>query len=461
MAIPETVQSALDAQSETDFAFLLDSLRYDSISADSEHHDACRSCAEHLADRLRALGFTASLEPTSSGLPIVAARLDVDPDAPSLLCYGHYDVQPVDPLDLWETPPFEPTVDENGFLRARGAADDKGPTLTLIDAAAAWIAAEGGPPLNLRFLIEGEEECGGHGLGAFLAEHGDAWRSDHLVIFDAPAFAPTAPSLIYALRGMAGLEVRLQGPCRDLHSGLYGGPVANPAEWLAKLLATLRAEDGAVAVEGFYDGVEEPTVEERARLGALAFDEAAFAAEVGSGLHGGETAYTVLERRWCRPTLEVNGIASGYAGEGLKTVLPAEAVAKISCRLVPGQEPGAVLSAIRDHLEERCPPGMELVFQELGSAPAAAFPDSGAPVDAALAALREAYGNEPVLVREGASIPVVFDFLEHTGTPPMLLGVYRPGEKAHSPNEQLHVEDWERARMAAALLMQNLAAIPR
>jgi len=416
---------------------LLDYLRIPSISAQRKHDPDTRRAGEFIRAQLDAAGFETGLF-EGKGLPTVYAARLVDTKKPTLVVYGHYDVQPPDPLDLWDSPPFEPVV-EDGEIRARGCADDKGPSLALVLAAACWGDAL---PMNVHFVIEGEEESGGRVVYDYLKAHAkDLDGAKAVAIADAPGIGRGVPALCYGLRGIAAVDVTVHGPKRDLHSGTYGGSVANPATVLARLLATLHDAKGRVAVEGFHDGAKPLDDAERKRLGKLPFDEHAFLADTGSPALVGEEGYSTWERRTARPTVEINGIFGGYQGEGSKTIIPARATAKLTCRLVPGQDPARVQDAVVRHLETHAPAGVRLEITRGHKAPAAYMDPETPWARAARAAMERAYGCAPALTREGGSIPVVAAFRE-AGLEPLLLGTYAPGEKAHSPNERYYVEDF-------------------
>ncbi|MEM8882645.1 MAG: dipeptidase [Planctomycetota bacterium] len=432
----------LESNKQAYLDLLFDFLRIPSVSAQSEYHDEAHKAAAFVRDRLAAAGYDAALF-EGDGLPTVHASRIEDPNAPTLLVYGHYDVQPPEPLELWETPPFEPTV-VDGEIRARGCADDKGPTLAMILAAECLRASQGALPINLHWVIEGEEECGGPVVGTYLKANADKLKADALVIADVSALSADTPALCYGLRGLAAFEVKVTGPSHDLHSGTYGGTVANPAAALARLVASLHDENGRVAVEGFYDGVMEVDEQERARAAALPFDQAAYLAETGSPDLFGESGFSTLERKSARPTCEINGIFGGYQGEGTKTIVPSTAGCKITCRLVPHQDPAHVGRVVQAHLEKHCPPGVTLEV-ELGHQAPAVYADPETPwAKAACEALGFAFDKPAALTREGGSIPIVNTFMDTLGVEPLLLGTYAPGEKAHSPNERYFVEDFFR-----------------
>ena len=429
---------------------LFEFLSIPSVSAQSSYRDDARRAAAWMRARLERAGFEAELF-EGDGLPTVLGRRIEDPKLPTLLLYGHYDVQPPEPLEEWETKPFEPTL-VNGEIRARGCADDKGPTLAMVLGAECWIEAAGKLPVNLKVIIEGEEESGGKVVYQCVHDRKADLAADALVIADVPGAAEGVPSICYGLRGLVGLELIVRGPGRDLHSGFYGGTVANPATALARLVATLHDADGRVAVPGFYDGVRKIDAKERARLKARALDEAEFLAGAGATETFGEKGFTTAERMGARPTCEVNGIYGGYMGEGTKTIIPARAGCKITCRLVPDQDPTKVGEAVERHLKEHAPPGVAVEVRRSAGAPAFYMDPDTDWARKAAAALQAAFGHAPALTRGGGSIPVVAAFKRELGLDPLLIGTYAPGERMHSPNERYYPDDFFRAiRTAIAL----------
>ncbi|MHC4953030.1 MAG: dipeptidase, partial [Planctomycetota bacterium] len=450
------MQAALDHLEQNRQAYLdllFDFLRIPSVSAQREYDDDTRRAAEFVRERLECAGFEAGLF-RGTGLPTVYAKRIEDPALPTLIVYGHYDVQPPEPLELWQTPPFEPTL-VDGQIRARGCADDKGPTLAMILGTECLLKANGSLGVNLHWVIEGEEECGGPVVGEYLAAHGGDLQADALVIADVSGLDADTPALCYGLRGLTALEITLTGPKRDLHSGTYGGTLANPATALAQLIATLHDENGRVTAEGFYDGVRDLDDTERARNAAIPFDEAKYLTETGSPSLFGEAGFSTLERKGARPTCEINGLFSGYSGEGSKTIVPSKAGCKITCRLVPDQDPAKVFNALRAHLEKNCPPGVTMEIEEGHQAEAVhADPDTEWG-KASRAALSFAFGKDAAVTREGGSIPVVNIFMKTVGVQPLLLGTYAPGERAHSPNERYFVEDFYRGIRTAIHLFAN------
>ncbi len=436
---------------------LKDFLRIPSVSAKSEHRGDMHTAAEWLAERMREAGLqTVEVLPTA-GHPVVLGEWRGAPGAQTLLVYGHYDVQPPEPLDEWESAPFEPTV-RGDRLYARGSVDDKGQLYLHLKAVEAHIAANGSLPVNVIFLIEGEEEIGSPHLAEFLRQHQERLACDAVLISDTSMFAPGMPSIGVGLRGLAYMEIRVQGAKSDLHSGSYGGAVVNPANALAKIISQLHDDQGRVAIPGFYDAVRDLTAEEREEMARLPFDDEELRADVGSPALGGEAGYTVLERKWARPTLDVNGLLSGYTGEGAKTVLPARAMAKVSMRLVPDQDHLEVERRFVEHVRSLAPEGVTVEVEALhGGQPWWADPRE--PIFAAASrALQAAFGREPVFTREGGSIPIVQVFQEVFGGPVVLLGFGLPGENAHAPNEWFSLDNYRRGTEAIARLYDELDA---
>ncbi len=430
-------------------------LRMPSVSARSEHAPDLIRAADWLARTMAEAGLTATVMPTP-GHPIVLGEWrDAGPDRPTVLIYGHYDVQPAEPLELWTSPPFEPTI-RDGRIYARGSVDDKGQLFLHVKAIEALLAVQGALPVNVIVLAEGEEEVGSEHLAAFVREHADRLMCDSVVISDSAMFAPGIPSILSSLRGLAYFQIDVQGPSGDLHSGSYGGAVVNPATALARIIATFHDADGRVAIPGFYDAVSDWPEHVRAGMRDLPFSDDHFREEVGASSLGGEAGYTTLERIWTRPTCEINGLLSGYTGEGAKTVLPAQAMAKVSCRLVPDQTPDEIERLMRAHVERLAPPGVTATVRALhGGRPWRAELE-GPLFDAARRALTAAFGREPVVVGEGGSIPVVGDFATILGAPVLLMGFGLPGENAHAPNEWMGVENFEKGMRAAAWLLVEL-----
>lgn len=433
------------------FAFL----RFPSISTDSRHAADTRACADWLITKLSDMGLVAELHETPKH-PIVIARNAHVGGRPTVIIYGHYDVQPVDPLHLWDSQPFEPEIRE-GRIWARGATDNKGQMLAHILGVEKILKEQGELPVNLIFLFEGEEEIGSPNLGPFLEAHKDELKCDVIAISDTGMAAPNTPTLGYGLRGISCAEVILRGPKGDLHSGLFGGAVANPATAVAQLVASLHDLDDKVAVEGFYDKVREmePWEREMAATVPGTADED-FLKVTGSPSLFGEEGYTAAERVWARPTLEVNGIGGGYQGEGSKTVLPAEAMAKFSCRLVPDQDPDEIFEQLKAHLKKHCPKGVTMeILKEHGGKPYLADPQSGFGLSAQRA-LKAAFDKEPVLIREGGSIPIVQTFSDILGVDTLLLGLALADAQIHAPNENFPVKNFEAGIKLNQALLREL-----
>jgi len=434
---------------------LFEYLRIPSVSARSEHDADTARAAEWTAESLRQAGLTATVHQTAGHPVVVGEWRGAGPSAPTVLVYGHYDVQPAEPLELWTSPAFEPTI-RDGRLYARGSVDDKGQLFLHIKALEAHLAVRGALPVNVLVLAEGEEEVGSAHLAPFIASHTDLLQCDAVIISDSAMFAPGQPSILSSLRGLAYFQIDVQGPAQDLHSGSYGGAVVNPAMALARILATLHDTTGRVAIPGFYDAVDAWDARVLAQMKALPFDAEHFRAEAGSPALGGEQGHTVLEQLWTRPTCEVNGLLSGYTGEGAKTVLPAKAMAKVSCRLVPDQDPAGIERLMKAHVASVAPAGVVATVTHLhGGRPWRA--DLAGPLyDAARRALATAFGREPVITGEGGSIPVVGDFQRVLGAPVLLVGFGLPGENAHAPDEWLSMENFTVGMRAIAVLWDEL-----
>jgi succinyl-diaminopimelate desuccinylase len=436
---------------------LAELLRIASVSADSRQRAEVRRAAEWMAHQFKQLGLATELVETA-GHPLVYAQTPPVPGSPVALVYGHYDVQPAEPLDEWITPPFEPTV-RNGNIYARGATDDKGQMLTHINSVEAWIRTVGKLPMQVKFLIEGEEEVGSEHLAPYVSQHREKLACDTIVISDSCQFAPGVPAITYGLRGIAYYELRLRGPRQDLHSGTFGGAVTNPAGALVALLAAMKDNDGRIQLPGFYDDVVPLTEREREGFRALPLTDSEFMQQIGVDGLSGERGYTALERRWARPTLDINGLTSGYQGEGAKTVLPAKASAKFSFRLVPNQDPVPITAALRSFLEARLPPGIQMELIDHHGAPGVVIPLESPYIRAASAAIEAGFGRAPVFIREGGSIPIVTTFASQLGVDALLLGWGQNDDNTHSPNEKFSLDDFHRGTLASAHLWQQLTTV--
>jgi len=434
---------------------LFEFLRIPSISARTEHTSDIQSAAEWLKGQLQKAGLQASIMDTPGHPVVLGEWREAGPDAPTALIYGHYDVQPAEPLDEWTSPAFEPTVRE-GNLFARGASDDKGQLYIHVKALEARLKAAGSLPVNVVVLAEGEEEIGSPSLVPFVKAHKDRLACDAVIISDSSVFAQGLPSLLFSLRGLAYFEIHVQGPSSDLHSGTYGGAVVNPGNTLARILASLKDEKGRIRIDGFYDDVMEWDLDTREAIQALPFDLEGFKEEVGAPGLNGEPGFSLLERLWIRPTCDVNGILCGYTGEGAKTVLPARAMAKVSFRLVPNQTPERVRDLLMAHIEKVAPEEVTVRVEELhGGRPWKAQLE-GVFFEAAQRALKKAFNTDPVLTGEGGSIPIVVDFQEILQAPVLLMGFAPPGANMHAPNEWIPLENFENGIEAVARFYEEM-----
>jgi acetylornithine deacetylase/succinyl-diaminopimelate desuccinylase-like protein len=409
-------------------------LRIPSISTDPEHAGDVKAAAEWLADHLRSLNIERVEVMPTPGHPVVFAEHIVDPSYPTVLVYGHYDVQPPDPLELWDSPPFEPVIRDN-IMYARGTCDDKGQLFMHVKAAEAYLRGDSGLPLNVKYIFEGEEENGSANLPTFIEEHADPLKADVVLISDTALFGSGVPSITYGLRGLAYVEVTLTGPDKDLHSGVYGGAIENPINALATLIAGMHDENHRVTVGGFYDNVLDLTDEERATFASLPFDGQEWIEDVGVHTARTESGFSVLEGTTARPTVDCNGIWGGYTGKGAKTVLPSKASAKISMRLVPNQTPEEITDKIRAYFDANTPDTMKLSFTDLHGGHAALVDIHSPAMEAASRAMEGVYGEKPYFVRTGGSIPVVADFKRILGLDTVLIGFGLDSDAIHSPNE--------------------------
>jgi acetylornithine deacetylase/succinyl-diaminopimelate desuccinylase-like protein len=440
---------------------LFDWLRIPSISANPKNVGDCRNAADWLKDQLTGLGFEASVRETAGHPVVLAHHPGPGGDAPHFLFYGHYDVQPVDPLELWTRPPFEPAlVDGPRGLRivARGAVDDKGQTMLWLEAFRAYIAETGGLPIRVTVLVEGEEEVGSPNLAAYLAANRDELKADAVVISDTGMWDVATPAITTRLRGSTYVEVGLQVGARDLHSGLFGGSAQNAANVLARILGELHDSDGRIQVPGFYDGVKPPPPELLATWDKLNFDEAAFLGRMGLRTPAGEKDRSALERLWARPTADITGMWSGYTGPGAKTVIPAQAHAKVSFRLVPGQDPAAVVEGLRQFVTARLPPEATATFEPLFQGRGLEVPTDSPWVGAAATALEAEYGRKPVMMGSGGSIPVVEMMKNVLGLDCLLVGFGLDDDQVHSPNEKFEMTCFHKGQRAHVRLLAALAA---
>jgi acetylornithine deacetylase/succinyl-diaminopimelate desuccinylase-like protein len=452
------MDSALDfARSNADrfVSELEDWLRIPSISTDSKYKDDVRKAAEWLVDQLNAIGIQKAEVRATKGHPIVYAEHIVDESLPTILVYGHYDVQPPDPLELWDSPPFEP-VTRNGAIYARGSADDKGQLYMHVKAAEAYLNG-GDPPVNLKFIIEGEEESGSVNLVPYIEAHKEELAADVVLVSDTAMFGKGVPSITSGLRGMSYCEVTLTGPNRDLHSGVYGGAVENPINALARLISNLHDNMHRILVPGFYDNVRDMSDDERRGYRELPFDEEKWRASIGIDESRTEEGYSVLEATSARPTLDVNGIWGGYIGEGAKTVLPSKASAKISMRLVPDQDPNEIADKLKAYFEAHVPPTMKLEFTYLHGGHPVLVDTSSPAMQAALDALSAVFDYDAHYAREGGSIPVVADFKRILGLDTVLMGFGLASDSIHSPNEHFDIERFHQGIEASIRFMDGLA----
>jgi acetylornithine deacetylase/succinyl-diaminopimelate desuccinylase-like protein len=430
-------------------------LRIPSVSTLPEHVPDVRRAARFVADSLAAAGLENIEVIETERHPLVYADWLHAPGKPTVLCYGHYDVQPPDPLEEWKSPPFEPTL-RDGNLYARGSADDKGQMYMHVKAVEALRAVNGRLPVNMKFLIEGEEEVGGESVAKYVRENAAKLRADVALVSDTELFAEGIPTLCIGLRGLIYTEIEARGPARDLHSGIYGGAAPNAIFGLVELLAKLKNANGVIQIPGIYDDVEPPAPAEKHSWTMLPFDEAEFLKhEVGSTRLTGEPGYTVLERVWARPTLEVHGIAGGFTAAGAKTVIPARATAKVSIRLVPKQDPEKIVAAYKSFVRQNTPAGIETEVRVLSASPAIVVNPDHSAIDVAARAFSDILGRETVFIRSGGSIPIVGDFATHLGIPTILMGFGLPDDGLHSPNEKYKLSNYYAGIMTIAHFLEQ------
>lgn len=433
-------------------------LRIPSISTLPEHRGDIERAAQFVADSLRHVGMeNVEIIPTA-GHPLVYADWMHAPGKPTVLCYGHYDVQPADPLELWESPPFEPTV-RNGNIYGRGTADDKGQMYSHVKAIEALRTATGTLPVNVKFLVEGEEEVGGESIAKYVAENPEKLKADVALVSDTELFAEGIPTLCIGLRGLVYMELEATGPARDLHSGLYGGASPNPIFGLVELLSKVKNANGVIQVPGIYDDVQPPAPAEKRSWKRLPFSEEEFLKkEVGATALTGERKPSVLERIWARPTFEVHGIAGGFTAAGAKTVIPAKATAKVSFRLVPNQDPDKVIAAFREFVAKHAPKGIQFELRVLSAGPGLVVNPDHPAIKVAAKAFSDVLKKKTVFIRSGGSIPIVGDFASHLGIPTVLMGFGLPDDGLHSPNEKYHLENYYQGIMTVAHFFEQYGA---
>lgn len=441
---------------------LFELLRIDSVSTDPAYAESCRKAADWLVDDLASIGFDAKRHDTT-GHPMVVAQSKMQPGKPHVLFYGHYDVQPVDPIELWNRPPFEPAIEDTDagkVIRARGAADDKGQLMTFVEACRCWQQANGSLPVNVSIFFEGEEESGSPSLIPFMKDNIELLKADLALVCDTGMWDSKTPTISTMLRGMVGEEIIISGPSMDLHSGMYGGPAINPIRVLTRILADLHDEHGRVTLPGFYDGVSELSEEIRQQWRSLNDDSDEFLSAVGLSEPAGEPGYSVLEQIWSRPTCDVNGIHGGYTGEGFKTVLPAQASAKVSFRLVGDQDPVQIRDAFRQHVKQRLPPDCDVRFNSKDGSKATVMPVDAPAFQRAQQALSDEWDNPAIYAGCGGSIPVVGHIKNILGMDSLLVGFMLDDDAIHSPNEKYSLNSFHKGTRSWVRILDALASLP-
>lgn len=434
-------------------------LRFESVSAKSEHARDLKACATWLAEHLRKIGFKSEICATA-GHPVVYGEYFAGKDLPTVLYYGHYDVQPPEPYELWESPPFKPEL-RKGYIYARGSADNKGQMFAHVKGLEAIIRSTGTLPVNVKLVFEGEEEVHSENLPPWIRKNKKKLRSDIAVVSDTSMFAPNLPAVTFGLRGIASIELFVYGPKKDVHSGSFGGTIANPANILCQIVGRLHNADGKVAIPGFYKGVKPVSKWERAQFKKLPFDKKKYMRDLGVPELHGEKKHSTFERSWSRPTCDVNGLTSGYQGEGAKTIIPSYASCKITMRLVPGQDPKDICKKAAAFLQKVAPKSVRVKVDQHGGAKAVVVPNEGPWLDAASRAIKTGFGKEPVFMKEGGSIPIVGDFKQILGLDTLLIGFCQANDNIHSPNERFKLRDFERGCKTAAALPVELADVDR
>ncbi|MGD9201433.1 MAG: dipeptidase [Chitinispirillia bacterium] len=438
---------------------LKDFLRIPSVSARSEYNKDMTRCAEFLKDYLNNIGIRTTIVRTK-GFPIVFGEYEYSPHKPTVLIYGHYDVQPPDPLNLWKSSPFNPVI-ENGYIIARGAVDNKGQIFAHIKALEAYLKTGVKVPVNIKILIEGEEEVLGENLADYIRSNKKDLNCDIAVVSDGSQFGLDLPAINYGLRGIIGFEVKVHGPSRDLHSGSYGGAVANPINILCKLISRLHDDDGHVSVDGFYENIIIPAEKEQKLISEIPFSEKEYFESINVKTGWGEKEFSTLQRTWIRPTLDCNGITGGYQGEGGKTIIPAWASTKITCRLVPEMDPKDIFNKIEKYLKKICPEYVTLEIDSFGGCFPIKIPVDSPWLKAASTALKAVYKKEPLLTQEGGSIPIVETFKTELGIDTLLIGFGQHNDNAHSPNERFLLKDFIRGAQVSILLLDEISKISR